>query len=279
MLYNIFVIHFGSGKILFEKNSAELAKDTNLFSAIFSTLNLLAREIHIGELSNFRTNEFNFIISATEDILVVLILDSNEEIKTWHKIAYEINNRFKKKYSPIDVKSSITNYYADFYEDIKPLLSELDDNNIKLDVGLLLREKIGGDLHVITSKYFDFVLDLGAREIFHDFRNLIFVKILDNEKAIKQVEDSLKFCQNLEILDNFCTMHSNLMNYFPTKIIFIGDNISNELIYDLKRNSNYSQNGLFIKSNKLDQKFKDLTFFKCKVEIWKKIKSKFEIFL
>lgn len=276
MLYNIFVIHFGSGKILFEKNFAELAKDTNLFSAIFSTLNLLAREIHIGELSNFRTNDFNFIISATEDILVVLILDSNEEIKTWHKIAYEINNRFKKKYSPIDLKSSLNNYYTNFYEDIKPLLSEIDDNDIKLDVGLLLREKIGGDLHVITSKYFDFVLDLGAREIFHDFRNLVFIKIIDNEKGVKQIEDSLNFCQNLEILNNSCKIHSNLMNYFPTKSIFIGENISNELISHLKNREDYSENGLFIQSNKLDQKFKDLTFFKCKIEIWKKSQSQFE---
>lgn len=279
MIYNIFIIHFGSGKVLFEKSFAELAKDSHLFSGIVSTLNLLAKEIHIGELSNFSTNEFDFVISASEDILVVLILDSNEEIKKFNKIAYEINNKFKKRYSPIDIKSGrSTSYYADFYDVIEPLLTETKDNT-KVDMGLFLKEIIGGDLHVLTSIYFDFVLDLGAKELFHDFRNLIFVKILDSNKSLHQIENSLNYSQDLEILNSSCKIHSNLLNYFPSKILFILEEKSNKLISELKNRKNYCNNGYFIHCNNMDSDLTNLNFFKCKVEIWKFSKNEFEILL
>ncbi|MBD3228002.1 MAG: hypothetical protein GF329_07415 [Candidatus Lokiarchaeota archaeon] len=279
MLFNLFIIEFGSGKILFEKSFAELAKDSHLFSGMVSTLNLLAREIHIGELSNFSTNEFNFIISASEKIMVVLIVDSNENMKEANKIAYEINKRFQKRYSPINSNSGRSStYYEDFYMEIEPLLSKTQDNNL-LDVGLFLRDIIGGDLHVLTSIYFDFVLDLGAKELFHDFRNLIFVKILDQGKELNQIEESLKYARDLELLSDFCEVNTNLLNYFPSKIIFITENTSDEVISKLKTSNNYDKNGFLIRCKRIDSDIKDLTFFKCKIEMWKMSQNEFEILI
>lgn len=267
MLYNIFLIHSPSGRQILERNYALFQADSSIFCGIISTLKLLVNEIHFGELSNFSTKNFNVVFASTEEILTTIVIDLTESVDAWQKIAFEICRKFENKYGSLKSWNGRLNDFVSFHKELDSLLIQQSEDEL-IEVGLWAKKQFGGDLHIITSRYIDLILDKGEREVFHSLRYLLFFKILRGGNLEEEILKVTDFCKGIDPFDENRNK-KDLLSYFPAKLIFILSNNleieSNKFKALLKIDQ---KKPLYIVPNKIGENQIQLDFLKCDLEAW-----------
>ncbi|MFX1451174.1 MAG: hypothetical protein ACFFCM_10055 [Promethearchaeota archaeon] len=268
MLHNVFILTRSSGLTLFDHQIKPINGDKMLIGGLLSAVQMFCREIHIGELTTFRTNRFQIIISVRNYVIVALFLDKKDEEDFWQFRAFEIGYRFENEYSK-DLKTfkGKTNVFENFNSILDEILDKKEDSEF---FGILkwLKKTQDGDLHICSSDPIDIAFDLGPKQHFHSINKIIFVKIYDREVTQQELQLLLDSCKSL----GFKQIGYKIDSVFPTKLIVFGKSFEKKLLKNLDTKLLEHKNKHFFISNKLDDNIKknsDLSnIFNCYLELW-----------
>ncbi|MHA1380916.1 MAG: hypothetical protein ACTSRG_21325 [Candidatus Helarchaeota archaeon] len=269
MLHNIFILGRRSGITLFEHQINPFDTDSRLIGGLLATVQMFCQEIHIGELTTFRTNRFQVIISVRNQVIVALFLDKNDNEDFWQFRAFEIGHTFENQY-----KAHIENFRGDIsqFDNFKLLLEKIlskEEDSYLFQILKWIKKDCNGDLHICNSNPIDITIDLGQKLNFHSFKNLIFIKLFENKVDKSNIQNLLSYCQNL----GFKQQNYKIDSAFPSKLMIIGNDFDANLInYLNKELPTYNKKHFFI-SKRLDSEIKEIretaNIFNCYIELWK----------
>jgi len=99
MLNNICIIDRASGRLMLEGKSNNIIVDSDLFSSLISAIHSFTTAIQMGELTSFTTHSKKILLSVTDYLIIVLVMDSGDSSEKWlgtaYKIAHEFESQFK----------------------------------------------------------------------------------------------------------------------------------------------------------------------------------------
>lgn len=98
MLNNICIIDRASGRLMLERRSNNIIVDTDLFSSLISAIHTFTAAIHMGELTSFNTHSKKILLTATDYLIIVLIMDCNDSSEKWSGTAYKIAREFESQF-------------------------------------------------------------------------------------------------------------------------------------------------------------------------------------
>ena len=268
MIQGIFIVRLPSGQLIFEKYFTEFQTDGNIFCGIITALKLLTNEVHFGELSQFSTNNFQVIFSSQKNFLTVLILELADNVDSWQQVAYQVSREFEQIYGDLEDWDGYLGKFEEFNPNFERIIKEQSNRQI-IEIGQWAAKEFEGELHVIDSDYVDIILDKGGKEIFHSYKNIYFIKLIEEVNIEKVVENIINFCKTINPLDQDKDI-KNLSAHFPSKIIFM---LKKEPIY-MKENLRRfleidDKHDIYIIPNDLEEGEIQSKFFKCFVEFWK----------
>jgi len=146
MLHYLMILQRETGLLLFsEKISKEFKKlQPELISGLMTALNEFSKMMRIGELSTFISHNFKVVISAKEEISVILVIDLEDNETLWKSCAVEVVSTFRKQYNLKKIAPIESSYFNDFNQTLAKILQKYSwkiviDQKISLDnVSLLL---------------------------------------------------------------------------------------------------------------------------------------------
>ena len=98
MLNNICIIDRASGRLMLERKSDNIIVDADLFSSLISAIHSFTTAIQMGELTSFTTHSKKILLSVTDYLIIVLIMDSSDSSEKWLGTAYEIAHEFESQF-------------------------------------------------------------------------------------------------------------------------------------------------------------------------------------
>jgi hypothetical protein len=216
--------------------------DPNLFSSFVAAIGHFSRELKLGGLSSFSTEEKVIFLAATEKTITALITPKRSEYQVAYQLAANLGAQFEDRY--------------EFEENIRPekynkFTIVVDDFMRKMKhpflnrVAIFIHEQYGGEISIkpklmkengstgeidilvkVNQKKEDFDIKNSASTILSD--ELTFVKAVDNEITRGEILD---FIDSTEGYGTMKVGKEELVfqPYFPSRAIIIGREYSDNV--------------------------------------------------
>jgi hypothetical protein len=98
MLNNVCIIDRASGRLILERKSNNIIVNPDLFSSLISAIHTFTTAIHMGELTSFNTHSKTILLSVTDSLIIVLIMDRGDSSEKWVGTAYKIAREFESQF-------------------------------------------------------------------------------------------------------------------------------------------------------------------------------------
>ncbi|MFX0092661.1 MAG: hypothetical protein ACFFBD_12935 [Candidatus Hodarchaeota archaeon] len=273
------IIDGNSGIPLFSK--LETTIDDTLFSGFLTAIRNFTRELSLGGLSSFTTDEKIVYIVARKSVMVALIVAKQVPFEQIYSLAYTIGERFEEEY---DLTSNIveTDEFKEFSSVLEQIIHERDipflirvakfaqkEFGGKLSLQPQLKNRLG-DTHKI-----DLVLDRGikkggivtkmARYVKSFSEEVTFVKVIDGTAGRGEIKDFL------DLLTTYGRLHTSKDDefpYFPAKAAVVARDYSPTVKEEMNKLPKH-KNKLAIPGIHIAPDARMTASAKCFIELWK----------
>ncbi|MFX1250578.1 MAG: hypothetical protein ACFFCZ_03100 [Promethearchaeota archaeon] len=233
------IINGTSGLPLFSKLGTSI--DETLFSGFLSAIRNFTKEMSLGGLSSFTTDEKTVYLVARSSVIVALIVSKKVPFEKIYSVAYTIGERFEKEY---DISTDVVEI-----DDFKDFSSIIDQIIKEKEVPFLIRvakfaqKEFGGQLSVqpqLMNSHghyhkIDLVLDRGIKKggvvtkmtshVKSFSKEVTFVKVIDGTAGRGEIKDFLELLTTFGRLLTGKTKDEEFP-YFPAKAAVIARDYS-----------------------------------------------------
>ncbi len=280
----IVIFEANSGIPLYNKLKDNI--DPSLFSSFVAAVGHFSKELQLGGLSSFTTEEKVIFLAATEKTITALITPKRAEYQVAYQLAANLGNQFEDRFDINDSPepkdySKFTRVADDFMRKMKhPFLNR---------VAIFVHEQYGGEISIKpklmkqngSTGELDIVVKLSQKK--EDGSNqkrgsassilseeLSFVKAVDNEITKGEIID---FIDSTEGYGTMQVTKDDLefQPYFPSRGIIIGREYAENVFEFLDRLPN-EKGRPYIDGSHLymGMKMKEIPkYAKCYLELWK----------
>lgn len=266
----------------------EGSMDDNLFSGLITAIKEFTKELALGGLSSFRTDEKSIYLIG-RNFCTVALISSEEEFQKNYSIGYKIGQAFEDKYDLSDIKVIDSTLYEDFRSDVKQILTE-EDTPFLISVAEFVKKEFGGELSVKpTFKNnngkvitLDMITDRGRKQhqgLFGGLATHMMRSFSEDVTFVKVVETTAGRGEVLDFLDLIRTfgklrtknLEEDVFRYFPAKAIVIARDFSPTVFDEIEKLPKYGgKAGIPGTHISPDAGMKGApNSMKCFVELWK----------
>jgi hypothetical protein len=250
-LDGILIMHSESGLPLFSRLESHI--DDMLFSGLLTAIRSFIKELALGGLSSFSTDEKYFFLTAREKITTCVIAKTNLEFKEVYSLSLEISSKFEEMFNE-EISTQIdANRYQEFNKPLDALL-DIDKKDIPfiIQVAEFCKKEFGANISFRpklknnNQNYvtIDLLIDNGKKtsglkgklltKIHKSFsHDTTFVKVIDGVAGRAEVKDFLELSKTFG--GKFSgTNDSEVYNFFPRKMIVVALDYSPAVLEDMK---------------------------------------------
>ena len=210
--------------------------DPSLFSSFVAAVGQFSKELKLGGLSSFSTEEKVIFLAATEQTITALITPKRSEYQVAYQLAANLGNQFEDRFElnleePPQRYNQFTSVVDDFMRKMKhPFLNR---------VAIFVHEQYGGEISIKpklmkqngSTGEIDILVKLNQKKEDIDIRSISASTILSDELTfVKAVDNEITRGEILDFIDStegYGTMkvgkdELEFQPYFPSKAIIIG---------------------------------------------------------
>jgi len=215
--------------------------DASLFSSFVTAITHFSKELKLGGLSSFTTEEKRIILAAKDNTITALITPIKKEFMEAHSLAMEMGRQFEDLHIRVD--SMQEKDYSEFQVIADDFMKKIKNPFISR-VAAFIHDKYGGSISIKprvlresgAEHTIDMLVNLGTNggtnpgNVAHTayMESNIFCKIAQGKIARGEVMEFL------DVLDSFgvrIVMKGEMVfvPYFPTRAAIIAHEISNDV--------------------------------------------------
>ena len=270
------------------------AMDENLLSGLITAIKEFTKEMALGGLSSFSTDEQSIYLIGRKYCTVAMITPEINFQKIY-SIGFKLGEQFEECYDLTNLKFVDSSLYDDFKSNVEQILSE-KETPFLIAVAEFVKKEFGGDLSIRPTfknndgKYItiDMLTDRGRKQhqglmgglATHMMRSfsedVTFIKVIDSTAGRGEVLD---FFDILRTFGRFRTkkLEEDQFPYFPAKAIVIARDFSPTLFDEIDKLPKYgSKTGIPGTHISPDAGMKGAPdSMKCFIELWKWFDDKY----
>ncbi|TXT54348.1 MAG: hypothetical protein BAJATHORv1_70048 [Candidatus Thorarchaeota archaeon] len=238
------IVIFGaeSGIPLYSQMSEDI--EPSLFSGFVSAIQNFAREMALGGLSSFVTDEKTVFLAARDKTVTALIAPVDSDFEEIYSLAYNLGEKFEEKYEVFDGGN------VEIYKSFDSIVSEtLKENEVPFifRVANFAKKEIGGDVSIRPSlktrdgdyEIIDILVDYGDKTKKGGLRDriiqkhlrvfsteIIFIKAIDDTAGRGEVMKFLESLKNYGIWRREEEDLDDVFPYFPSKAVVVARDYS-----------------------------------------------------
>ena len=226
--------------------------DESLFSGLITAIQEFTRELALGGLSSFTTDERSIYLIGRKNCTVALIT-SEEDSQKIYSIGFKIGEKFEEQFELSEIKVIDSTVYEPFKEVVGQILAE-EDVPYLIKVAEFVKKEFGGELSIKPSFKnnndkvitIDLLSDRGRKQhqgltgglatrMFKSFsEDITFVKVIDSTAGRGEVLDFF------DILKTFGRTRAkkitdDIFPYFPSKAIVVARDFSPTLFDEITK--------------------------------------------
>jgi hypothetical protein len=239
------IVIFGteSGIPLYSKMNENI--EPSLFSGFITAIQNFSKEMALGGLSSFMTDEKTVFLAARENIVTAIIAPVDSEFEDIFSLAYGLGEKFEEKYEVRDEGGDVGIYRS--FDSVVDEYLQREEVPYLIRVANFARKEIGGEVSIRPKlktregkfETVDILVDYGDRTSKGSFRDkmmqrhlkvfsteVIFLKAIDGTAGRGEV---MKF---IESMKNYGTWRKevdempDVFPYFPSKVVVIARDYS-----------------------------------------------------
>lgn len=231
----LIIMNAYSGLPLYSNLDSEI--DDTLFSGFLSAIRSFAKEISIGGLTSFVTEEMNVNLNVRNKIIVALLSPKEVPFEKINSFGYRIGERFETEFEINDNNVNVEDYKR--FDEILDQLNNEKTVPFIISSANFAKKEFGGELSIQpilinrdkSEVKIDLVLDRGkkkgfATKLIKSFsEDVTFVKTVDGVAGRGEIQDFL------DILKTFGHLSSRNLDddefpYFPARAVVIAKDFS-----------------------------------------------------
>ncbi|MCY3414422.1 MAG: hypothetical protein INQ03_22435 [Candidatus Heimdallarchaeota archaeon] len=231
----IIIINSYSGLPLYSKLDSTI-NDT-LFSGFISAIRNFAKEISLGGLSSFNTEQMNVNLVARNKVLVALLSAKDVDIEKATAYAFTLGERFEEEFVISDNNPNIDQYQR--FDDIIDELNNRDDIPFIIPVSEFAKKEFGGELSIQPKLInrdkkevvVDLILDRGKKKglfskLVKSFsEDVTFAKVIDGIGGRGEIQDFLDQLKTFGALRSK-TIDDDEYPFYPSRGVIIARDYS-----------------------------------------------------
>ena len=246
----VVILHNSSGLSLF--SYLQDTFDENLLSGLITAIKEFTKELALGGLSSFTTDERSIYLIGRNYCTVALITTESDFQKIY-AIGYKLGEQFEEKFDLSQLKFVDSSKFEPFRDDLFKILAE-KDTPFLISVAEFVKKEFGGEISIQPSFKnndgktitVDLLSDRGKKKhqgIFGSMathmmksysEEVTFVKVIDDTAGRGEVIDFV------DILKTFGRLRTknideNVFPYFPSKAIVVARDFSPTVIDEIKK--------------------------------------------
>ena len=249
VIKNFLILHNESGLALFSYFQENF--DENLVSGLIMAIKEFTKELALGGLSSFTTDEKSIYLIGRNYCTVALIT-SEERFQKIYSLGYQLGQKFEELYDLSDLKFIDTNTYSNFTKEVEVILS-ISETPFLISVAEFVKKEFGGDLSIKpsfknnngTNITIDLLSDRGkktrqgiigglATRLLKSFSaDITFIKVIESTAGRGEVFDFIDILKTFGKLRNN-NQDENVFPYFPSKAVIIARDFSPTIFDELQ---------------------------------------------
>ena len=107
---------------MLEGKSNNIIVDADLFSSLISAIHSFITAIQMGELTSFTTHSKKILLSVTDYLIIVLVMDSSDSSEKWLGTAYKIAHEFESQFKLVNWNGN-RNIFSGFEPKLNAILN------------------------------------------------------------------------------------------------------------------------------------------------------------
>lgn len=251
---DILFIDNSSGLPLFSYFKDDI--DENLLSGLLTAIKEFTKELALGGLSSFTTDEKSIFLVGRKYCTVALI-SPDHDFQKIYSLGYQLGELFESNYNLAEMKVIDTSKYEGFKESIEKVLT-LNETDFLISVADFVKKEFGGDVSVKPTfknndgkqVTIDLVTDRGnkknkgffgtlATKMLKSFsEDITFVKVVDSTAGRGEVADFLDTLKTFGRLRHK-NMEEDVFPYFPSKAVIIARDFSPTVFDEIDKLSTF----------------------------------------
>ena len=266
----------------------EGSMDENLLGGLITAIKEFTKELALGGLSSFNTDEKSIYLIGRNFITVALIT-TEQEFQKIYSIGFKIGTKFEEQFELSDIKFIDSTKYESFKPVIADILAE-NDTPFLISVAEFVKKEFGGELSVKPSfknnegksVTIDMLTDRGRKQhqgffggmATHMMRSfsedITFVKVIESTAGRGEVLDFIDLLRTFGKLRTK-NLSDDVFPYFPSKGIIIAKDYSPTVFDEVTKLPKYGgKSGIPGTHISPDAGMKgDPNSMKCFIELWK----------
>ncbi len=245
----LLILHNETGLPLF--SHLQPGFDESLLSGLITAIKEFTKELSLGGLSSFSTDEKAIYLLGRKYCTVALIT-TEENFQKIYSLGFKIGETFEEQYDLTNLKFIDSSVYESFSSQVNKILSQKDTPYL-IQVAEFVKKEFGGDLSIRPSfknndgklVTIDLLSDRGrkkhqglmggiATKMFKSYsEDVTFIKAIDSTAGRGEVMD---FFDLLKTFGRTRTknLEEEVFPYFPAKAVVIARDYSPTLFDDIK---------------------------------------------
>lgn len=222
--------------------------DPSLFSSFVAAVGHFSRELKLGGLSSFSTEEKVIFLAATEKTITALITPKRSEYQVAYQLAANLGTQFEDRYEfednhQLEKYNKFSIVVDDFMRKMKhPFLNR---------VAIFIHEQYGGEISIKpklmkengSTGEIDILVKLNQKKEDFDIKNSASTILSDELTFVKAVDNEITRGEILDFIDStegYGTMKVGkeeliFQPYFPARAIIIGREYSDNVFEFLEK--------------------------------------------
>ena len=240
-IQDILFLHNESGLPLLSYFKDDL--DENLLSGLLTAIKEFIKELSLGGLSSFTTDEKSIYLVG-RNYCTVAVISQDHDFQRIYSLAYQLGELFESNYDLSHMKVIDTSKYEGFKDSIEKVLS-LNETDFLISVSEFVKKEFGGDISIKASLInnngkkitIDIISDRGNKKhkgLMGSLATKMMKSFSEDVTFVKVIESTAGRGEVLDFLDNLKTfgrmrqksIDEGVFPYFPAKAVIIARDYS-----------------------------------------------------
>lgn len=247
----VIILHADSGLALFSYLQGSEV-DENLLGGLITAIKEFTKELSLGGLSSFSTDERSIYLIAHK-YCTVAIITTEQNFQDIYSLAYAIGEKFEERFDLSNIKFVDAGLYETFNDDFQKILSD-KQTPFLISVAEFVKKEFGGDISITPalknnkgdSITIDLISDRGkkkhqgffgtmATRMMKSFSEEVnFVKVIDGTAGRGEVVEYLEVLKTFGRLRNKKS-EEGVFPFFPAKAVVIARDFSPTVIEEINK--------------------------------------------
>lgn len=245
----LLILHNETGLPLF--SHLEPGYDESLLSGLITAIKEFTKELALGGLSSFSTDERSIYLLGRK-YCTVAVITTEENFQKIYSVGFKLGEKFEDQYDVSNIKFVDQSLYEGFSSEVDKVLAE-NETPYLISVAEFVKKEFGGELSIKPSfknnngkvVTIDLLSNRGrkkhqglmggiAAKMFKSYsEDVTFVKVIDSTAGRGEVMD---FFDLLKTFGKTRTknLDDDVFPYFPAKAVVIARDYSPTLFEDIK---------------------------------------------